>query len=97
MNKQLVPKQASNKIAIFEDKEIRRISLDEEWYYVVDDVVFALTDSSNVKEYVKKLRQRDEELNKGWGQFVHPLPIQTKGDRQNVNCVNSEGVFRIIH
>ena len=25
----------------------------------------------------KKLRQRDDELNKGWGQFVHPLPIQT--------------------
>ncbi|MCK4630272.1 MAG: phage antirepressor protein [Bacteroidales bacterium] len=96
MNKKLVPKQTSNKIAIFEDKEIRRISLDGEWYYVVDDVVFALTDSSNVKEYVKKLRQRDEELNKGWGQFVHPLPIQTKGGRQNVNCVNSEGVFRII-
>lgn len=39
----------------------------------------------------KKLRQRDDELNKRWGQFVNPLPIQTKGGRQNVNCVNSEG------
>ena len=82
MNKKLVPKKASNKIAIFEDKEIRRILLDGEWYYVVDDVVFALTDSSNVKEYVKKLRQRDEELNKGWGQFVHPLNLNKRKVKQ---------------
>lgn len=41
----------------------------------------------------KKLRQRDEELNKGWGQFVHPLSFQTKGGRQNVNYENSECVL----
>ncbi len=88
--------ESNNKIALFEGEEIRRVMFDGEWYYSIEDVVGALSESTNVKEYVKKLRQRDEELSKGWGQFVHPLPIMTKGGRQNINCANTESIFRII-
>ena len=42
------------------------------------------------------MKQRDEELSKGWVQFVHILPAPTKGGSQNMNCTNTEGAFRII-
>jgi hypothetical protein len=42
------------------------------------------------------MRKRDEELSKGWGQFVTPLSIQTEGGLQQLNCANTEGIFRII-
>ncbi|MBK7887437.1 MAG: Bro-N domain-containing protein [Bacteroidetes bacterium] len=89
-------KNQLNKIAIFEGKEVRKVSVDDEWYFVVEDVIKALTDSVDPKQYISKLRQRDEELSKGWVQLVHPLPIMTAGGKQNINCANTEGVFRII-
>lgn len=85
-----------NKIAIFKGDEIRRVSFDKEWYYVIEDVVNALTDSKNPKQYISKLRKRDEELSKGWVQFVHTLPFKTAGGKQNMNCANTEWIFRII-
>jgi hypothetical protein len=42
------------------------------------------------------MRQRDEELSKGYGQIVHILSIPTSGGLQGMNCVNTEGAFRII-
>lgn len=44
-----------------------------EWWFVVEDVVFALTDSVNPKDYINKMRARDKELNKGYGQIAHTL------------------------
>ncbi len=85
-----------NNITIFEDKKVRRTWENEEWYFVVEDVVFALTDSKNVKDYINKMRKRDEPLDKGYGQFVHTLDISTKGGKQKMNCANLQGVFRII-
>ncbi len=67
----------SQTIALFEQKEIRKIWHNEEWYFVLEDVVFSLTNSINSKDYINKIRKRDEELSKGWGQFVHTLSIKT--------------------
>ena len=68
----------------------------EKWYFCVVDVVEALTDSVNPTDYIKKMKKRDPELAKGWGQIVTPLSIQTPGGKQRVNCANQEGLFRII-
>lgn len=62
----------------------------------MEDIVFALTDSVNPKDYINKMRIRDEELSKGYGQIVHILVIQTEGGPQKMNCANTEGIFRII-
>jgi hypothetical protein len=86
----------STKLAIFKNKEIRKTIHNNEWWFCLNDVVQALTDSINVPDYIKKLRSRDEELAKGWGQIVTPLLIETKGGNQKVNCANTEGIFRII-
>jgi len=93
MANELIP---VTKIAIFRKKEIRKTLHKDEWWFVVEDVVIALTDSVNPKDYINKMRRRDEELSKGYGQFVHTLPIATEGGLQKVNCANTEGIFRII-
>lgn len=88
--------EKNNKLAIFEDSEIRRVFFDSDWYYVIEDVIKALTDSKDPKGYIKDMRRRDEELFKGWGQIATPLPIKTSGGKQSINCANTEGIFRII-
>lgn len=84
------------KIAVFRGKNIRKSIYNNEWWFSVEDVVFALTNSVNPKDYINKMRHRDPELSKGYGQIVHPLKIDTAGGKQNVNCANTEGIFRII-
>jgi len=83
-------------IAVFEEKEVRRIWHNEQWYFAVSDIVEALTHTPNVSDYIKKMRQRDIELGKGWGQIVTPLSVETKGGVQKLNCANLQGIFRII-
>jgi len=33
------------------------------------------------------MKQRDPELEKGWVQYVHTLPFQTKGGRENIRRI----------
>ena len=52
----------TTKIAIFKGLKIRKVIHDNEWWFVVEDVVIALTDSPNPKDYINKMRLRDNEL-----------------------------------
>ena len=83
-------------VLIFGDREVRRVLKDGEWFFSVVDVVGALVESRDIKQYVNKMRQRDEFLKEGWVQIVHPLLIKTAGGEQAVNCANKKGIFRII-
>ena len=85
-------------VKLFESKSIRSVWVESEqkWYFVVIDVVVALTDSANPADYIKKLRYRDAELSKGWGQIVTPLTVPTAGGPQKLNCANTENLLRII-
>lgn len=85
-----------NKLALFEEKEIRKIWNDNKWYFSVEDVIFALTESKDTKQYINKLRKRDELLSQGWVQIVHTLKMNTNGGKQNINCADTEGLLRII-
>ena len=66
------------------------------WFFAINDIVEVLTQTPNVSDYIKKMRQRDPELGKGWGQIVTPLSIKTTGGVQKLNCANLQGIFRII-
>ena len=83
-------------IAVFRGKEIRKTIYNNEWWFVIADVVSVLTDSVNPSGYIKDMRRRDKELSKGWGQIATPLLIKTPGGNQKVNCANTESIFRII-
>jgi len=84
------------KIVVFGGDIIRRVWYRGEWYFVLADVIVALTDSKDSKQYIQKLKQRDELLSEGWVQFVRTLSVETRGGNQLVNCANKQGIFRII-
>lgn len=86
-------------IKLFQDKKIRSVWNDEEeqWYFSVYDVVEALTDSNDPKQYIKRMRSRDEELNLNWGTICTPLEmIALDGKLRKVQTANIKGLFRII-
>ena len=93
--------ESPHRIALFQQKEVRRVIHNNEWWFVVVDVVAALTDSVDATDYLKKLRKRDvllSEAFKGGGQLVPPLGLEfdTAGGRQSLQCWNTEGIFRLI-
>lgn len=85
--------QSENHIVVFNDKNIRRTFHNNEWWFVITDVIAALTDSVNSSLYLKAMKRRDPELNKGWVQIVSPLSVETCGGKQKLNCSNTEGYF----
>jgi hypothetical protein len=87
---------AESGLIVFQSKKIRRTLHNNEWWFVLEDVVLALIDSKDPKQYIQRMKQRDPELAKGWVQFVHTLSIETSGGTQKLNCSNTEGIFRII-
>ena len=56
-------------IKLFESKQIRTVwnEFDQKWYFSVQDVVQLLTNTTDVKDYIKKMKKRDAELNSNWG------------------------------
>lgn len=91
-----------SKIALFQRKEIRRTIHNDEWWFVITDIISALTDSVDPISYLKNMRKRDAALadlfDKGGGQIVPPLalPFQTPGGVQRILTWNTEGIFRLI-
>ena len=87
------------RVAPFQKKEILKILHAGEWWFVIMDVVAALTDSPNPASYLKDMRRRDSALAdalKG-GQFA-PLALEfpTAGGTQKLQCWNTEAIFRLI-
>jgi hypothetical protein len=64
-------------IKLFEEKKIRSVwnEADRKRYFSVADVIQVLTDTVNPKDYVKKMRKRDPELNSNWGTICPPLEM----------------------
>ncbi len=86
-------------ISLFEEKQVRRVwnPIEEKWYFSIDDVVAALTDSANVKNYIKKLRKRDPELDSYWGTNCLPVEmIAADGRKRKIKAANTKSLFRII-
>ena len=86
----------NNKIIIFQEREIRRTLHEGEWWYAINDVIGLLTDSVNPADYFRKMMARDIELQKGVGQNVRPLPIETTRGKQRLKCADRKTLFRII-
>ena len=86
-------------IKLFEGKQVR-IVWDEEqekYYFSVLDIVQVLTDSVDAKQYIKRLRTRDSELNLKWGTICTPVEMEAlDGKRRKVQAADLQGIFRII-
>jgi len=87
----------SNKLVIFQNKEIRRAWHEDEWYYSLVDIVEALTDSANATDYLKKTRKRDEELGSYLGTNCPQVEMSTQtGKKRKILAGNTKDIFRLI-
>lgn len=83
----------TGKLAVFQDKKIRRIWHNNEWFFSVVDVVGSLTDSDNPNNYWKVLKHREAQL----VTICNQLKLQSlDGKYYSTDCVNTEGAFRLI-
>jgi prophage antirepressor-like protein len=90
-------KNAKSHIALFKGKTIRRVIYHKEWWFSVSDIIEALTGSTDVRQYIKRMRQRDPSLNSYWGTNCTPLEmIANDGKKRKITSANTEGIFRII-
>ena len=85
------------KLALFEEKEIRKTWKENKWYFSILDVVYALTDSNDPKQYIKKLKSRDDALQNNWGTICTLLEMPTKdGKKRKIQVSDTAGILRII-
>ena len=87
-------------LKIFEEKQIRTIwdEVQEKWYFCINDVIAALTDSKDPAEYFKKIRRRDSELDnfvRGTNCPPHQF-IATDGKRHSAKCMDLQSLFRLV-
>jgi prophage antirepressor-like protein len=86
-------------ITLFEDTKVRIVWDDEQekYYFSVADIVQILTDSADVKQYIKRMRSRDSELDSRWGTICTPTEmVAADGKRYKTQAADLEGIFRII-
>ncbi len=87
---------SGNALVVFQDKKIRRIWHNDEWYFSVVDIVEALTESPTPRQYWGKIKQRefiDVELSPIWVQ----LKLKAEdGKLRLTDCVDTKGAFRLI-
>jgi len=86
-----------NKMSVFEGKKIRKIWHNEEWFFSIVDVIEALTDSSNPRNYWNMLKAREADQ----GIELYTICVQLKlpstdGKNYETDCANTEALFRII-
>ena len=88
-----------DEIKLYENNKIRSVwdEEKEEWFFSIVDIVGVLTDSKDPKQYIKKMRLRDPELNSKWGTICTPVVMIAKdGKYRKTNASDIQGIFRII-
>lgn len=88
----------TKELAVFQGKKIRRIWHNEEWHFSVVDIVAALTDSTDAKDYWYRLKQREKESSGiELSTFCRQLKLAASdGKYYETDCANTESIFRII-
>ena len=86
------------KLALFEEKEIRMKWYNDDWYYSVVDVIFALTNSKDPKDYWYKLKTRvNEESKMELSTICRRLKLPAKdGKMRETDCTDTKGILRVI-
>ena len=86
-------------IKLFQDRQVRSVWDDaqEQWFFSIADVVSILTDSADPKQYIKKMKSRDESLKSNWGTICTLVPMVSEdGKRHKEMAATTEGILRII-
>jgi len=54
--------EAQKGLVVFQDRKIRRLRVDNEWFYSVVDIVAVLSESDNPTTYWRVLKHREPQL-----------------------------------
>ena len=88
-----------NKLQLFQKQRVRT-HWDEDqgkWFFSVQDIVQILSESNDVKQYIKRMRSRNAELNANWGTICTPLEMTAAdGKLRKIQAADTEGILRII-
>ncbi|MDA1316758.1 MAG: Bro-N domain-containing protein [bacterium] len=88
----------STRIALFKGKKIRKTLHQNEWWFSVTDVIFALTDSTDPRDYWYRMKIRVKEED-GFepSTICRQLKLEAPdGKMRETDCADTEGIFRII-
>ena len=87
-----------SKLLVFQGREIRRILVDDEWFFAVVDIVGALTGSDKPRDYWYRLKKREHEASRvQLSTICRQLKLEsTDGKKYLTEVANTEGIFRII-
>ncbi|MDO8643074.1 MAG: BRO family protein [Candidatus Woesearchaeota archaeon] len=80
-------------LVVFQDKSIRRVWHNDEWYFSVVDVVEALTESPSPRQYWGVLKGRENQLLTFCLQLKLP---SSDGKSYETDCSSTKNMFRII-
>jgi hypothetical protein len=84
-------------LIIFQDKKIRKVWFNDEWYFSIVDVVAVLTDSVNSRNYWKVLKHRLIEEGSEVVTKCNQLKLlASDGKYYETDCANTEIIFRLI-
>jgi len=88
----------TTKIALFKGKKIRKTLFQNEWWFSVTDVIFALTDSTDSRDYWYRMKIRVKEEDGFEPSTVcRQLKLEAPdGKMRETDCADTEGIFRII-
>ncbi len=98
-NSEKTLQKAANKIAVFEDKKIRRIFHKDEWYFSIIDIIRVLTESSDPNRYWPQLKKKllvDEGLSQLLDKIEQLKLESSDGKKYPTDTANTETIFRII-
>ena len=71
--------------------------LEQEYFFSVNDIVEVLTESTDVKQYIKRMRSRDPELNTRWGTICTPTRMRAAdGKYYKTQAATMKGILRIV-
>lgn len=81
-------------LVVFQDRKIRRLWVNEEWYFSVVDVVGVLTESIEPRFYWAKLKEREKVNGIELLTFCHQLKMPSSdGKYYDTDCANVKGLF----
>jgi prophage antirepressor-like protein len=86
------------RIVVFGANQIRRAWVDDQWYFSVVDIVAALTDSQNPRDYWYRMKRREKAASGlELSTFCRQLKLTSAdGKAYATEAVNTEAAFRII-
>ena len=90
--------ESTFKIALFKGKKIRKKLHQNEWWFSVIDIIQALTDSPNARDYWYKMKIRvKSEEGIQLSTNCRQLKLESSdGKKYETDCANTEEIFRII-